>query len=238
MECLNCKKDLKHTPGKRKKQFCNPNCRVTYWQKNKPKKEKIVDPLSDLIEVRKEQDTFCIKRGWNVPDLLGKIEEFEKRVKYLAESKFEVEQQLGELIANSSHITFKKDMTPHEILEEYGVEAYNQAIAATKKPNTALKDKKATHIPKKEDKGGKGAKNSAVNYANPYKQDSYDAPPLERVQDEPDWQKGVKEAGIDEQPPEGLSEIQLMVWKNDQKRKNNPKAAPITGFGLTKKEKK
>lgn len=41
-----------------------------------------------------------------------------------------------------------------------------------------------------------------------------------------------------EQPPEGLTEIQLMVWKNEQKRKINPKAPPITGFGLTKKEKK
>jgi len=40
MGCLNCNIELNHTPGKRKKQFCSPDCRVRYWQKNKPKKEK------------------------------------------------------------------------------------------------------------------------------------------------------------------------------------------------------
>lgn len=125
MGCLNCNTELKHTPGKRKKQFCSPDCRVRYWQKNKPKKEMVVDPLSDFIDVRKEQDAFYIKRSWNVSDLLGKIELLERDKTYLS-------NQLGEFIANSSHVTFKKDMTPHEILETFGVEAYNKAITAAK----------------------------------------------------------------------------------------------------------
>lgn len=40
MGCRNCNIELNHTPGKRKKQFCSPDCRVRYWQKNKPKKSK------------------------------------------------------------------------------------------------------------------------------------------------------------------------------------------------------
>lgn len=33
--CLNCGKDLKQIPQKRKKQFCNSTCRSNYWQKEK-----------------------------------------------------------------------------------------------------------------------------------------------------------------------------------------------------------
>lgn len=37
MKCLECKKDLEQTPGKRTKQFCNSTCRSNYWQKSKRK---------------------------------------------------------------------------------------------------------------------------------------------------------------------------------------------------------
>jgi hypothetical protein len=110
MGCLNCSAELKHTPGKRKKQFCSPDCRVRYWQKNKPKKVLEIDPLSDLIDVRKEQDAFCIERGWNVPDLIEKIKGFEIRIKYYAESKIELEQELGRLLEGQN-----KTNTAHQI---------------------------------------------------------------------------------------------------------------------------
>lgn len=37
MKCLECKKDLEQTPGKRVKQFCNSTCRSNFWQKEKRK---------------------------------------------------------------------------------------------------------------------------------------------------------------------------------------------------------
>ena len=50
--------------------------------------------------------------------------------------------------------------------------------------------------------------------------------------------KGAQNAsGNEATPPEGLTEIQLMVWKNEQKKKNNPKPPAIEGYGLTKKQK-
>lgn len=40
--CKHCKKELSHTEGRRKKEFCNPTCRSNFWYeqnvKNKPKK--------------------------------------------------------------------------------------------------------------------------------------------------------------------------------------------------------
>jgi hypothetical protein len=68
------------------------------------------------------------------------------------------------------------------------------------------------------------------------------APQIEkRIQDTPEWKKGKEEAENgahnEPQPPEGLTGIALMVWKNDQKLKTQPKATPITQFGVTKKVK-
>lgn len=33
--CKHCGKELVHTPGRRKKEFCDDNCRVSFWQKKK-----------------------------------------------------------------------------------------------------------------------------------------------------------------------------------------------------------
>lgn len=35
MGCLNCGKELVHTPGKRQKKFCTTSCRSSYGQKKK-----------------------------------------------------------------------------------------------------------------------------------------------------------------------------------------------------------
>jgi endogenous inhibitor of DNA gyrase (YacG/DUF329 family) len=37
MDCLNCKKEVLQTPGKRERQFCNSTCRSNFWQKAKRK---------------------------------------------------------------------------------------------------------------------------------------------------------------------------------------------------------
>lgn len=208
MECLNCKKDLKHTPGKRKKQFCNPNCRVTYWQKNKPKKESAIDPLSDLIEVRKEQDAFCIKRGWNVSDLLEKIESLE--AKNIAHGFHDITCSANPAKPMGSEgcscAMYRRAKAAEELLKKTQLvngELYSKNLRLTdeNKPKTPLKDKKAIDVPEKEDNGVKGVENGSV-----------------------------------EAMPDGLSAIQQAVWRNNLKMKNKP--TPITGFGLTKKEKK
>lgn len=33
--CLNCGKELKHTPGKKKKKYCSGKCRYQWWNKNR-----------------------------------------------------------------------------------------------------------------------------------------------------------------------------------------------------------
>lgn len=39
MDCLECKKYLVQTPGKRARQFCNSTCRSNFWQKQERKKK-------------------------------------------------------------------------------------------------------------------------------------------------------------------------------------------------------
>jgi len=81
MGCLNCNTELNHTPGKRKKQFCSPDCRVRYWQKNKTKKVKIspaeTDQLEQLLEWGPKIEAFCAKKGFPPSELIGKFEELE-----------------------------------------------------------------------------------------------------------------------------------------------------------------
>jgi hypothetical protein len=38
--CLNCQEKLVHLEGRKRKKFCKPECRISYWQKNNPRKEK------------------------------------------------------------------------------------------------------------------------------------------------------------------------------------------------------
>lgn len=37
MNCLNCGKKVEQTPGKRAKNYCDPNCRQKHWLKNNKK---------------------------------------------------------------------------------------------------------------------------------------------------------------------------------------------------------
>jgi len=39
MRCLNCRKDIEQTEGKRRKLYCSPKCRVAYCRKKKPTKK-------------------------------------------------------------------------------------------------------------------------------------------------------------------------------------------------------
>lgn len=51
--CLQCKKELIQTPGKKAKKFCGPTCRSNYWyERNKrptrqSKKEAIIPPKKE-----------------------------------------------------------------------------------------------------------------------------------------------------------------------------------------------
>lgn len=95
------------------------------------------------------------------------------------------------------------------------------------KPNTALKDKKGTGVSEKEDKGGKGTRKGLKL--------EYDEPPLTDEQINQIALNSLNHLPEAERMPEGLSAIQQAVWRNNLKMKNKP--TPITGFGLTKKEK-
>jgi endogenous inhibitor of DNA gyrase (YacG/DUF329 family) len=55
--CLNCQKELVHVEGRRKKTFCSPTCRNTYWRKHAKKEpryvlwethQKVLDELKEL----------------------------------------------------------------------------------------------------------------------------------------------------------------------------------------------
>jgi ribosomal 50S subunit-associated protein YjgA (DUF615 family) len=46
MECLECKKEITQTKGKRPKKFCNSTCRSNYWQKEQRK-----NLVNDLYEL-------------------------------------------------------------------------------------------------------------------------------------------------------------------------------------------
>jgi hypothetical protein len=35
VKCLECGKPVEQTPGKRKKEYCGPTCRTTFWKKKK-----------------------------------------------------------------------------------------------------------------------------------------------------------------------------------------------------------
>lgn len=183
MGCPNCNGELKHTPGKRKKQFCSPDCRVRYWQKNKPKKNLDKESYPYLML---EKDGQIIRlKSLGITTEGQTFEQAVNAVIFMAgEYKgkcADLEKQLGEMIANSSHLTFKKDMTPHEILEEYGVDAYRKAIAVQNKPNTAPKIEKSGESAPKEKKGKEGAEN----------------------------QSGKKDK---ESMPSGLSKVDMLKW--------------------------
>jgi hypothetical protein len=66
MECLDCKKEVPQTKGKREKKFCNSTCRSNYWQKQGrlqvPKE--IADQLSALPQNMIILDNPAIYPDW------------------------------------------------------------------------------------------------------------------------------------------------------------------------------
>jgi endogenous inhibitor of DNA gyrase (YacG/DUF329 family) len=56
MNCLECKKEVIQTPGKRERQFCNSTCRSNYWQKAKRKIAKNNIP-ENKKRIKKERKT-------------------------------------------------------------------------------------------------------------------------------------------------------------------------------------
>jgi hypothetical protein len=211
MGCLNCNAELNHTPGKRKKQFCSPDCRVRYWQKNKPKK-KGLDLPADYLKVKKvgilkadgtvaELDLKDVPEGaWKTAMMamldLSKYGSFlpANPPTFISTSQNKPLPRNPDLENANTHL-----ITP-KMAEEYGKETCKTVFKAI----SELAEQKSVKAPSKPEKG----KEEAENGSEP-------TPP----------------------PPEGLTGIALMVWKNDQKLKTQPKAAPITQFGVTKKVK-
>lgn len=135
MGCLNCNGELKHTPGKRKKQFCSPDCRVRYWQKNKPKKD-IQKPIPDLwpADMMEKINANKAQRDWLTKDVLKIYEWCEKR-RWKAEELIERVEKLEN--------------------------AYYSLLEAENKPHTAPQNG-FTPLPSTvEEKGQQGAENNA-----------------------------------------------------------------------------
>lgn len=58
--CLNCEKELVHTPGRRQKKYCGEKCRVTHYQKEH--KQQSVS-LKSFQELKKKFDEVVIERN-------------------------------------------------------------------------------------------------------------------------------------------------------------------------------
>jgi hypothetical protein len=144
-----------------------------------------IDRLEELLDWGPKIEAFCEKKGFPPSELIEKFEQLERDKLFAA-------TQLGEFIANSSHVTFKKDMTPHEILEEFGVEAYRKALEAQNKPHTAPQIEKRVQDEPESKNGHQKAEISP--------------------------ETGLAIEGM----PEGLTAIQQAVWKNNQKMKTKP----------------
>jgi hypothetical protein len=54
--CKYCGKELIHTPGRRKKEFCDDNCRVSYWQKQQKLNQPIA-PFHERVATQHKADT-------------------------------------------------------------------------------------------------------------------------------------------------------------------------------------
>lgn len=190
------------------------------------------DELEALLDWRKEVDAFCEKREWKAEHLIAKIEEFEKRLKYYAESKFELEQKLGEMIANSSSLTTKVYLTPEGIKAKYGFEAYELWLKSSEgqnKPDIAPETEKRIQDTPEFKKGQDGAENGPP--------DEFIQRHLGKIKELRAHyaEKAAENKAEGEQMPEDLTPIQQAVWRNNQKMKN--KTAPKTTFGSTKKDK-
>jgi hypothetical protein len=53
--CKHCGKELVHTPGRRKKEFCDDNCRVTYWQKQQKLNQSGAAFQETVVQARKDE---------------------------------------------------------------------------------------------------------------------------------------------------------------------------------------
>ena len=85
MECLNCKREVEQTRGKRRKLYCSENCRVEYCRKKKaadkpkrgrgrPKKAIVIEPV----------------------EIQAKIEEVKERIKDDPRSKMKCPTDISE----------------------------------------------------------------------------------------------------------------------------------------------
>lgn len=96
------------------------------------------------------------------------------------------------------------------------------------KPKAAPNPEKLPDVPKKEDKGGNGAQNVGNSIPGV----------TQWIKETEDFLiEAVPKNENNPQPPEGLTGIPLMVWKNEQKKKTQVKKPPITNFGSGQKEK-
>lgn len=202
MSCLNCSKPLNHTPGKRKKQFCNPDCRVRYWQKNKPKPI-LIDLPADYVNVKK---VGILKADGTVAELdLKNVPEGAWKTAMIA------------MLDLSKYSSFLTTNLPTFI------------STGQNKPLPAPPTEKLAESTLNQNKGKEGAENGGES-------DPGVMHWIKKAQSE-GKEVGVQPAGpLDDHMPEGLTPIQQAVWRNNHKMKN--KSAPITEFGVTKKEKK
>lgn len=169
---------------------------------------------------------FCEKRGWKAEELIGKIEGFETRIKYYAESKIELEEEFGRITEENIALLAKNAALETQNGRLLGTKFINHFVEGQNKPNTAPQIENEGESTPKDVKGKEGAIGGLkiVHEGTPLSEEDVRQIALNAQ----NYQK-------QEQMPEGLTPIQQAVWKNNQKLKN--KKPVVTHFGSSKKDK-
>lgn len=80
-KCLNCKKELIHEKGRRKKMYCNDICRATFHQnKNKGKEPKYVR-YSTFKELQDKLEVLMANKGQGEPEKEKEVIDSQKEKK-------------------------------------------------------------------------------------------------------------------------------------------------------------
>lgn len=116
-QCLNCKKEIVQVEGKREKHFCDDNCRASYWQKNKKKKEPKYVQFKTFQELQDKFNELAKRNG-----------EFDNSEKEKEESEQSTKNQKQEINPDNS-----------ELLKQI------EAIKAEVKPSFFSKEKWERH---------------------------------------------------------------------------------------------
>ncbi len=95
LKCKKCGTELTQTEGRRAKEFCNSNCRSTFWQKNK-KKINDLSEVSSVKHIPASKREICAAVAEQVHEEKSEpqldIEEIKNQIKAIREEKIPKER--------------------------------------------------------------------------------------------------------------------------------------------------